>query len=297
MLPSWLIGLRWSGVFVIGALVVGQLTALGQQTPTQNNGLRPATADTRQLSSQPSTTPIQEPKISPPAWVHEPVDPAMEKYLNQLLAYWEKTSSEIKLYRCDFLRWEINPMHCNWRNPDKQLAAHTISRGKIRYSNPDQGMYEVHAKWGFAGPDPEQPEKAKYDPLENVEERWICDGKFIYEFDFINERLYDIELPPDAQGEGLKNSPLPFVFGAKAADIKNRYWIRDITPPNVKGQYWLEAWPKRISDAQMYQRVEIILTSDPFLPRSLVIYPTNYHHLENPSKMVFSFESSRSTAA
>ena len=116
------------------------------------------------------------------------------------------------------------------------------------------------------------------------------DGKSIFDYDFANKRLLELQLPPEAQGEGLKNSPLPFVFGAKAAELKQRYWVRDVTPPNVQDQYWLEAWPKRKSDAQAYLKVEIILSRDPFLPKSIHIYAPNYHETRHPAKMVFEFE-------
>lgn len=227
-----------------------------------------------------------------------PLPKAEQDYIQQLLAFWEGTSSQIKRYRCTFRRWQIDHEVCNYRNPDNnQLVAAMISVGTVRYSSPDNGMYEVLQKWQFTAPPANPGEDAVYErPAQKnpdfIEtEKWICDGKKIYEYDYQNKRLYELTLPPEAQGEGLKNSPLPFVFGAKATELLERYWIRDVTPTSAHGQqYWLEAWPKRTSDAQAYSKIEIILSRDPFLPIAIHMYAPNYDPKLNPSKMVFAFE-------
>jgi TIGR03009 family protein len=197
-------------------------------------------------------------------------------------------------YQCAFTRWQFDQEVCNYRNPENNhLTAAVISRGNIRYRQPDKGMYEVNEKWAFAGPpDETSGGEPKYERRKNgiEQEKWICDGQSIFEYDFDTKRLYEMTLPPEAQGEGLKNSPLPFVFGAKAVDLLDRYWIRDITPAGAPDQYWLEAWPKRASDAQTYSKIEIILSREPFLPTSIHMYASNYDEKTNPSKMVFEFE-------
>lgn len=227
-----------------------------------------------------------------------PLPQADQEYIQKLLSFWEGTSSQINRYQCDFTRWQYDHEVCNYRKPEnKQLVAALISMGQVRYSNPDHGMYEVQQKWQFKGPpktagaDPQYERPAEQNPDFVEAEKWICDGQKIYEYDYQNKRLYELTLPPEAQGEGLKNSPLPFVFGAKASELLERYWIRDITPQSVgDNQYWLEAWPKRISDAQAYSKIEIILSRQPFLPVSIHMYAPNYDPKLNPSKMVFQFE-------
>ncbi len=227
-----------------------------------------------------------------------PLPQTEQDYIQRLLSYWEGASSQISRYECNFTRWQFDHEVCAYRKPaDNQLVAAMISKGKVRYSNPDNGMYEVQQKWQFNGPPETEGGDPKYirPAAENAEfvetEKWICDGQKIYEFDYHNKRLNEVTLPPEAQGEGLKNSPLPFVFGAKASELLERYWIRDVTPASVGDQqYWLEAWPKRISDAQAYSKVEIILSRDPFLPVSIHMYAPNYDAKLNPSKMVFQFE-------
>jgi TIGR03009 family protein len=97
----------------------------------------------------------------------------------------------------------------------------------------------------------------------------------MFQYDFRTQKVYEYKLPPEAQGRGITNGPMPFLFGAKAEQLKRRYWMRVITPPEAKGQIWLEAQPKFLADAQDFQKVEIILSSfgkDDVMPTAIQIY-------------------------
>jgi hypothetical protein len=84
---------------------------------------------------------------------------------------------------------------------------------------------------------------------------------------------------------------LPFLFGAEAAKIKQRYWIRPLPiPPEVKGEYWLEAFPKTRQDAANYQKVHVIIDHKDFLPKALIIFDRNFDPARNPARTTFSFE-------
>ena len=268
-----------------------------QQNAPVQNGQNPAAAQNpsyqQQLQQQ------QQQVVQPTQPAGFPLPANQQEYIDQLLGYWENTSDKISRYKCAFTRWQYDPVTCNFRLPgNNQLVAAMISKGNVRYSTPDKGMYEVLEMWQFSGPPAKPGDQPQYvrpaaeagnDFIEN--EKWICDGEKIFEYDFQNKRLYELTLPPEAQGEGLKNSPLPFVFGAKANELKERFWIRDVTPQSLQGQqYWLECWPKQITDAQAYQKVEIILSREPFLPISIHMYSPNYDIKTNPQKMVFQFE-------
>lgn len=257
-----------------------------QQQQTQHNMATPAEIQQASIAAAPTL---------PPGF---PLKAEDEQYINQLVAYWENASNDVQRYECKFTRWQYDHEICNYRKPENNhLVASAISMGKIRYSNPDKGMYEINEIWTFkappkeAGGEPQYQRPAVENPQFNEREKWICDGTAFYEFDYANKRLVETKLPPELQGAGLKNSPLPFVFGAKATELLERFWIRDVTPQQLHGQqYWLEAWPKKISDAQAYQKVEIILSREPFLPIAVHMYAPNYNEKTNPSKMVFQFE-------
>ncbi len=279
----WISALCWLNPAIgLQSLTPNDPANTNSAAPTANPALQPARPDLPQVVADPQT---------PPGF---PLDPEMQAYIEQLLAFWEGTSSQVTHYQCRFSRYHYDQAVCNYRSPEKNhLAAAIISVGSIRYRQPDKGMYEVYEKWTFAGPPDEPGGTPKYERRaeKNKEypekEKWICDGKSIFEYDYETRRLYEIKLPPEVQGEGLKNSPLPFVFGARAVELLDRYWIRDITPQGLANQYWLEAWPRRASDAQTYSRLEIHLSREPFLPVAIHMYASNYDEKTNPSKMVF----------
>ena len=219
------------------------------------------------------------------------LDQQHEQYLDQLLDHWQQSSAQVERYTCDFQRWDYDPKYCQYRNPgDNRLAAHSIARGTIRYSAPDKGMFETNQIWDFAGPPKQAGQEASYEErTEAVDEKWICDGRSIYEFDFVNKRLYEMEIPAEMQGDGLANSPIPFLFGVEREVLKARYWVRVITPEGVENEYWLEAWPKRVEDARIYKKLEIVLAKEDFLPKSLHVYRSNYDEVENPVSRAFEF--------
>ena len=239
----------------------------------------------QQLAAQANQTPIQ------PRQPFADLDQQQQQYLDQLLDFWEQSSGQVKRYTCDYQRWDYDPTYCKYRNPqDNRLAAYTIARGTIRYAKPDKGMFETSQVWDFDGPPAEAGGTPNYtERQEGNEEKWICDGRGIYEFDFANKRLYEMQIPAEMQGDGLANSPLPFLFGVKKEVIKDRYWIRVITPQGVEDEFWLEAWPKRIDDARNYKKLEIVLARKDFLPKSLHVYATNYDEVNNPMSRAFEF--------
>ena len=79
------------------------------------------------------------------------------------------------------------------------------------------------------------------------------------------------------RGRAIVDGPLPFLFGANAERIKQRYWIRPLpVPKDVEKEYWLEAFPKTRQDAANYQKVHVIISQDDFLPKGLVIFDRNF---------------------
>lgn len=223
-----------------------------------------------------------------------PLDADHQRYLDQVLDYWQQSSGQIKQYTCDFQRWDYDPTFCNYREPDSnRLAAYIIAQGTIRYANPDKGMFETTRFWDFAGAPDQAGQPANYKERvdsQQSREKWICDGRGIYEFDYPNKVLNEMEIPAEMQGNGLANSPLPFLFGVEKEIVKERFWIRVVTPSTVEDEYWLEAYPKRIDDARNYKKVEIILAKKDFLPKMLQIYAPNYDSKTNPISRVFEFK-------
>jgi hypothetical protein len=64
---------------------------------------------------------------------------------------------------------------------------------------------------------------------------------------------------------------LPFLFGAKAQTIKERYWIRVVSPPPKPKHFRLEAVPKRREEAADFVRIEVEIDEKEFLPTALIL--------------------------
>ncbi len=219
-----------------------------------------------------------------------PLSAKHNSYIDQLLKYWEGSSAQVKRYQCQFTRWEYDGIFGPRANAKGVLPAKTIATGIIRYEAPDKGMYEVEKLYDYAPPrvaggEPQYPERK-----ENNKEKWICDGVNVYEMDFNQKKMLVIPLPPESRGKAISDGPLPFLFGVEAEKVKKRYWLRVITPKNAEGEYWLEAWPKRLHDAQSFKKVEVIIDEKDFLPKAIQIFGTQYDPRTNQSRTAFTFE-------
>ncbi len=229
-------------------------------------------------------------QLSAPRAPFGPRSPDEEKYIDDLLRYWEFSSGKIKRYRCQFTRWEYDPVFGPGANEKGIVPAKTIAVGAVQYETPDKGMYEVQKLYDY-GPPREPGGEPQYDERkEDQGEKWICDGQHVYEFDYPRKRLIVRELSPDMRGKAIADGPLPFLFGVQAAKVKERYWLRVITPKTATKEYWLEAWPKRHEDAANFKKVEVIIDETDFLPKAIQIFATNYDPRTNQSRTAFTFE-------
>lgn len=258
-------------------LAQGQNIAPGQQGPA--SGIDPRVAGAKALEAR---------SPQAPAWFPQPAE--HQKYVADVLNFWEQSSAKIERYQCNFVRYEYDPV---WGpKPDPKTGkrpASRISYGQIKYGKPDKGSFKV-SKMTHYTPTTAAGEKASYLPKEGeTGEHWVCDGKSVFEFDHEKKKLVEHQLPPEMHGKAIVDGPLPFLFGAEAAKIQQRYWVGVFTPPGAKGEYWLEAWPKFREDAKNYKKVEIIIDETDFLPKAIQIYDHNGND-NDPSSTVLTFE-------
>ena len=202
------------------------------------------------------------------------------EFLDKVLKHWEKESAKIKTYQCRFIRREYDPI---WGPPDPNQPK-TESDGQLKYAKPDKAMFRIDEIRHFTKPQ-RRGDKASYKTKPGeFGEHWVCSGSSIWEYNFKKSQLIEHQLPPEMRGAAIANGPLPFLFGAKAAEMKARYWMRVITPKGVNDQIWLEAFPKHRQDRANYQRVELILDLNSFLPKALQVYLPN-----KKNRTVYSF--------
>lgn len=213
-----------------------------------------------------------------------PLTEKHEQYLDQVLKFWEFKSDQVKHYECRFKRWEFDPVF-GPRDVHK-----TYSTGVIKYAAPDKGLFRVDDIYHYTPAKPPETKPGYFKHEGEKGEHWICDGTSIFDFDYRQKQLNETKLPPDMQGKAIVDGPLPFLFGANAEKIKSRYWLRIVTPANVEGEYWLEAFPKRMEDAVNFKKIEVIIDEKDYLPKAIQVYDRNYDPKGNPARTVFMFE-------
>ncbi len=87
--------------------------------------------------------------------------PEQQQHVDTILVDWERTSSAVKTYKCEFTRWEYDAVF------GPKNDASVISTGEIRYMAPDKGLFKVtKAEHAVVQP----PAKARRPPQMGTEE-------------------------------------------------------------------------------------------------------------------------------
>jgi hypothetical protein len=87
------------------------------------------------------------------------------------------------------------------------------------------------------------------------------------------------------KGDAIADGPVPFIFGAKAEKMKQRYWIHDVTPKEEVGKrVWLEVFPKFQHDAMNFEKATVTLNDADF-----TIYALQIYHPGQQQRTVFMF--------
>ena len=176
--------------------------------------------------------------------------PQEQQMLDRELANWEHRSQQIQTLQCEVHRFEYN------RTFDTQVEG----VGELRYRAPDKGLYEISRY--------DRESRKTAEPLDH----WVCDGLSIFEFNYAAKQLIERPLPPELQGKAIANGPLPFLFGAQAADLKRRYWLRLIAPPPAyQGKLCIEAYPKSQFDAANFSRAIFVMDPQEGIPLALLL--------------------------
>jgi TIGR03009 family protein len=237
--------------------------------------------------------PPAQPAIAPagpqqPAWVAQ-MNADELKWVDGVLQYWEGRSDKIKLFECQFQRWDYDggPVDAEGKRHSR-----TYAEGAIKYAQPDKGLYHVQKLIATsAGAPGETPKSVEQNP--DLGEHWVCNGQEVYSFEASKKQVTVTPLPPEMRGRAIADGPLPFMFGAKAETIKARYWVRPLqAAPDDKSKqkkYWLEAVPKSRQDAQNFKLVRIVLDANDYLPESLEIFAPHYNPPQNDARQTYVF--------
>lgn len=194
------------------------------------------------------------------------LDAQEQQRMNQMLVAWERESDKVKLFKCKFTRWDYDMTF----GPKKNDYLMSERHGEIKFRAPDAGTFKENSMKLY------DAATGKYADSKEALDHWVCDGKAIYQFKPKQKELEIAELPKEMRGKAITDGPLPFIFGAKAQTLHQRYWIRETTPKEQDGkQIWLEAWPKFREQAANFKRVEVILGANDLMPVGMQVYLPN----------------------
>jgi TIGR03009 family protein len=158
----------------------------------------------------------------------------------------------------------------------------------LSYHRPDKGSFQITEIRAFQEqqPAPGQPPPvaAQGDWVKQpdaVGEHWVCDGKSVFEYRHKEKQLVERPIPSHLQGQAIADGPLPFLFGAEAAKLKARYWMRIEQPQNPNpNEIWLVARPRYQAQAADFSEVEVILDRQRLLPKAMQVhFPTGNRHV------------------
>jgi len=254
--------------------------ALAQRQPAGDGSTAPNPPQRGAAPQAPIRAVLAQPK---PQQLRAPfkLTPDEERELDRVLADWEKAGMAVKTFKCEFLRLEYDAVFGAKGNQ----FLRTEGEGKILFKRPDWGEYDVTKVDEYVPPKP--PEK-KFTMVRNpdLRERWVCDGKSIFQFDYKKKQVTETRLPKEMQGPAIADGPIPFVFGTKADQIKNRYFVKVSTPPGTpKSQIWLDVWPRWQADAANFEKLQVILNTSDFMPYALQMFLPG-----GKNKTVYKFE-------
>lgn len=168
--------------------------------------------------------------------------------VQKALLAWERACSGLNDVKCAFHRKDVNPT----------FGTETHYDGEIKYKKPDKARYYAKSE-AVAGQAQEQ-------------EQYFCDGLSLYEWNYKNKQLIQHILPEDMRGAAIADGPLPFLFTATAEKLRNRYFLRLVTPANEKASVWIEAYPRHQQDAATFSKATVILDLKTMLPSAVEMY-------------------------
>ena len=186
----------------------------------------------------------------------------------RILQMWEESSAKVSTFNSEFERWEYDAVF--GPGGDTPLIK---AKGTLSFSKPDKGSFKIDSISRWTKADPQNSEvKAPGDWIpkpDEIGEHWVCDGKAVYEYNHRDKQLVVVGIPEEMRGTKIVDGPLPFLFGAEAQKLMERYWIR--SRQSDPSMIWLEAHPRWQSDAANYDMVDVMLDRKTMQPTAIQV--------------------------
>ncbi len=101
----------------------------------------------------------------------------------------------------------------------------------------------------------------------DLAEKVICTGTFLYQFVPAQKEIRRYQLPPTRPGQVADDNFFTFLFGVKADEARKRY---ELTSSKEDRWYvYIEVRPRLAADRATFRRARLVLNRDSYLPRQL----------------------------
>jgi TIGR03009 family protein len=102
---------------------------------------------------------------------------------------------------------------------------------------------------------------------EELAEKYVCTGTYLYQYSVLQKEIRAYRLPEPQAGQGGNDNFLAFLFGMRAQEAKQRY---DLTLDREdQYYYYINVLPRLPDDKGDFERAQVVLHKDTFLPRML----------------------------
>lgn len=187
-----------------------------------------------------------------------------------LLQDWEAKTAGIDTLQGVFRRYEY----------DSVFMTEKRAVGRYWFGSPDKARMDFQ-------PDPEILKAQQNQPGEKMQHEfggktyvvqaaeqksWICNGKEILEITHESKQYSKMEIPARYQGQRITDGPMPFLFGMKADSVSQRYKLAFGEKHNPASQVHIVAYPIVPGLQREFQRAEILLDPNTFLPQAVKLW-------------------------
>jgi TIGR03009 family protein len=278
--------LRRNALAISLLFLVGSLAMAQQQVP---QGVPQQQAATQPLLPKQAAPQQPAPLQVPQGFTLNALE---QTALDQVLDAWQAQSGKINTFKCSFERWEYNVAF----GPGQNIPL-SKDKGELSYQKPDKGSFQItevnkfQAQQSPAGQQPPAQIQGNWvKQPEAIGEHWVCDGKSVFEYRHDQKQLVERPIPPQMQGQAIVDGPLPFLFGAEAAKLKQRYWLKiDNEHNNDPKKILITAKPRSQAQAADFTQVDVFLNRERLMPEAMQVT------MPNGSRHVYIFDTDHAT--
>lgn len=191
----------------------------------------------------------------------QPADRAVTPEMEKVLNVWETYSVKLEKLEGEFERYDY----------DFVFKVEKRFRGRYFFEAPDKGRMDFVAPKQL--PETNETRGTVFAVKPGDTRSWICTGSEILDINHDSKNYTRVEIPERFRGSNIVNSPLPFLFGAKASELKERYLLTfgDMHNPQG-GTVHIVAAPLMEAQRREYRRAEILLNTKDFLPSAVRLW-------------------------